>query len=280
MASFLFWNLGRNSPVEALVGLARQLQVDVLILAEWAGLDTSALLDELGAEFSILPLHGCRKILIVTRFDPSCWTLVRETQDMVLHALTLPDEEELLLAAVHLPSRLRNNSRATQATLCGDIATGIVAAESERRHTRTILVGDLNQDPYDPGLTYATALNAVMARNIARQQVRTLRGGRSYRLFFNPMWHLFGDATRQPPGTYYYRTNETDCLFWHLFDQVLVRPDLMDGFDVAALAIHSQYRANSGEDVSLLSAGGIPRRALSDHLPLSFQLRRAAVKTV
>ena len=279
MASFLFWNLAGNSPVEVLADLVHQHDLDVLVLAEWAGLDSTTLLSELGAPFNLLPLHGCQKLLILSRIDPACWTPVRDTQDMTLRSLQIPGAPEILLAAVHLPSRLRNNSRATQAALCEDIANTIVAAEQERHHARTILVGDLNQDPHDPGLIHAAALNAVMSRAVAQQQTRTLRGGRSYRLFFNPMWHLYGDALSSPPGSYYYRTNETDCLFWHLFDQVLVRPDLLDSFDANALCIVSQYQTRAGQSVSLLSAGGIPRRAISDHLPLIFRLRMGTTNT-
>jgi hypothetical protein len=273
MASFLFWNLAGNSPVEALVCLARHLDTDVLILAEWTGLDSERLLSDLGQEYRLLPVFLCQKVLLISRFADSCWTQVRDTQDMTLRALQLPGEPEILLAAMHLPSRLRNNSPANQAALCSSLAGSIVACENERRHTRTILVGDLNQNPYDPGLVHATALNAVMAKGIARQQTRVLRDGHAYRMFFNPMWHLFGDTIQQPPGSYYYRTNEIDCLFWHLFDQVLVRPDLIDVLDESALGIPIHYPLPSGEVVSLLSDAGIPRRAISDHLPLHFRLR-------
>ena len=280
MASFLFWNLAGNSPVEALACITRQHDTDVLILAEWGGLDTQALLAELGTAYALLPILLCRKILLISRIPSSCWTPIRDTKDMTLRALQLPGAPELLVAAVHLPSRLRNNSPANQAALCETIAGSITTTENERQHTRTLLVGDLNQNPHDPGLVHATALNAVMAKSIARQQTRTLRGGRSYRMFFNPMWHLYGDALDQPPGSYYYRTNEIDCLFWHLFDQVLVRPDLIDDLDVDTLEILAQYPAPSGETVSLLTASGIPHRAISDHLPLRFGLRLEATETI
>jgi hypothetical protein len=46
------------------------------------------------------------------------------------------------------------------------------------------------------------------------------------RFFYNPMWNHFGDSGPNPPGTYYYE----DWPYWNMFDQVLVRPALLDRF--------------------------------------------------
>jgi len=79
------------------------------------------------------------------------------------------------------------------------------------------------------------------------------------------MWRLLGDDTKGLPGTYYYRGTEHKVFFWNVFDQVLIRPDLLDRFRGDDLAIlHSD-----GEN-SFLSAKGLPH--LSDHLPLYFKL--------
>jgi len=56
-------------------------------------------------------------------------------------------------------------------------------------------------------------------------------------------------------------------LRWYMFDQVLIRPDLLDYFDIQDLRI-----LTSDGDTNFLSRNGIPRKEISDHLPLIFKL--------
>ena len=82
------------------------------------------------------------------------------------------------------------------------------------------------------------------------------------------MWNRFGDNTGGPPGTYYYERSEHLCYFWNIFDQVLVRPDLLNLFPNQELSILSDI---GGE--TLLSPKGLPDKAIgSDHLPVLFKL--------
>src|SRR5215211_5035003 len=94
-------------------------------------------------------------------------------------------------------------------------------------HQRTVLVGDFNMNPFDLGMVGAQALNAVMTRDLARREGRTV-AGRPYRYFYNPMWGCYGDRTPGPAGTYYYSAPGPRGYYWHLFDQVLLRPTLME----------------------------------------------------
>ncbi len=68
-----------------------------------------------------------------------------------------------------------------------------------------------------------------MDRKVARDVVRTVQE-QGYGFFYNPMWGLFGDGTRGPSGTFYHRRAEHKVYFWNMFDQVLVRPQLLDRF--------------------------------------------------
>ena len=61
---------------------------------------------------------------------------------------------------------------------------------------------------------------------------------------------------------------ESVCYFWNMFDQVLVRPSLLDAFANDHLKI-----LDSNDDDSLLTARGLPNKAAaSDHLPIVFGL--------
>jgi hypothetical protein len=99
-----------------------------------------------------------------------------------------------------------------------------------------VLVGDLNMDPFEEGVVKANGLHAVMTRRLAGRQTRTVQG-RVYPLFYNPMWGLYGDSSAGPPGTYFYEPSGHVGYFWHLFDQVLLRPDLLRFFRNESLCI-------------------------------------------
>ncbi|HEY6334051.1 MAG TPA: hypothetical protein VI756_32345, partial [Blastocatellia bacterium] len=77
-----------------------------------------------------------------------------------------------------------------------------------------------------------------------------------------------GDSRGRVPGTHYYEQSEQVVLFWHMFDQVLIRPDLIPHFRGETLQIVTKCG-----DTPLLTARGMPdAKAASDHLPIVFTL--------
>ncbi len=120
-------------------------------------------------------------------------------------------------------------------------------------------------DPFDDGVVAANGLHAVMTKALARTMSRTVQG-REYRFFYNPMWAFFGDGTPGPAGTHFYQQAAHTTRFWHIVDQVLVRPELVDDLlDVAILD-------DAGHSL-LNQAGRLNEEVGSDHLPLLFRLR-------
>jgi hypothetical protein len=111
----------------------------------------------------------------------------------------LPLKKELLLAAMHLESKL-HRSDVHRWGKARDVSTTIRQVESELGISRTVLVGDLNMNPFDMGVILADGLHAVMTRDIARKKDRPI-GDKRYPFFYNPMWGRFGDTTNGPPGT-------------------------------------------------------------------------------
>ena len=71
------------------------------------------------------------------------------------------------------------------------------------------------------------------------------------------MWyHSWGQVNeRRPsaPATYYYRGSDPHELYWHMLDQVLIRPSLLSKFDLSSLEIVTAVR-----DTELTNAGGRP----------------------
>ncbi len=93
-----------------------------------------------------------------------------------------------------------------QLARCVELARDIGDQERRVGHRRTILVGDLNMNPFETGVSGAPGLNAVMSRAIAARGKRIVES-REHNFFYNPMWNHFGDQGRNPPGTYYYETS-------------------------------------------------------------------------
>lgn len=170
----------------------------------------------------------------------------------------------ILLGGIHFQSQSywKPTEQAAEAQV---LRKNIDEEEDLAGHRRTVLVGDLNMNPFDDGLVLAQAFGAVMTRDLAIAVERTV-AKRNYRLFYNPMWGYLGDRTPGPPGTFYYSASNPLTYFWNVFDQVLLRPGLMNTL------IDLQILDTDGQ-TPLLTKTGKPRKSeVSDHLPILFRL--------
>lgn len=122
-------------------------------------------------------------------------------------------------------------------------------------------------DPFEDGVIQANGLHAARTRRLAQRESRIVQG-REWPFFYNPMWGHLGDCQGGPPGTYYYESAEHVTMFWHAFDQVLIRPHLLPIFRNETL----QVLTDDGT-VSFLGGRGTPDpKVASDHLPIVFSL--------
>ena len=271
--TFLFWNINKQ-PLQHLVAkLAREHSVDVLILAE-CKIGLTDLLEALNGshkqKYGLIYHNPDKRIIILSLFQRKAFKQLQVEKDertFAVHALQPPIGEEIILVSAHLLSKLRKSDH-EQYTNAVRVACLIRKAEIKAGHTKTLIVGDLNMNPFEPGVMGGNAFHAVMTKDLARQESRQVNGAeRLY--FYNPMWGLFGDNTPGPPGTYYYYKSGDDLnYFWNTFDQVLLRPQLLPYFRDSDLQVLTKI----GTD-SLLTKGGRPRKAkVSDHLPVLCRL--------
>lgn len=248
--------------------LAATHKADVVILAESAIVSMgllAALNNGPGNGFH-LSTGVSKGITILTRFSREFFRPVFESDHISIGRLMLPARSEVLLAAVHLPSKLYWSNE-SQSFECVELARRIAEEEDGAGHQRTALVGDMNMNPLEPGLVSSVGLNAVASRRIAQRVTRIVQG-RDYRLFYNPMWGHFGDASSDTAGSYFYDSAEHLNYFWNIFDQVLLRPELAKRFDSNQLSI-----VRSVGERSLVREDGRPDVTLySDHLPIVFEL--------
>lgn len=274
MTSFLFWNLGGKNLEPVLRRLTARYGIDVLVLAE-CEVPEGSMLKSLNAAdkgtFRRIPAVASRRVVLYSRFAQSCFGFpLREADHYLIRTLAPPNGVEIVLAMAHLISPIHKSVK-DRSSRCVGFAQDIRAAEKAAGNERTIVVGDLNLNPFDDGLLNVRGLSALADRRTVQRRNQRKCGtmqGEDFRLFYNPMWSHFGDAV-QPAGTYYYDKNnpEVDPL-WNIFDQVLLRPSLLDRFRNKNLKI-----LTTDGTVSLIREDGRPNSDVySDHLPIWFQL--------
>ncbi len=258
----LFWNLNGQSRAEKVAALCKEHDVGVLVLAE---------LDE-PPDTITTGLDQASKTLIwagESRSRLHCFSLpelqLREVFSDESRKLVLFEFQwnlmKFLVGAVHMasPTNMELDDRNSEAKI---IADSVRLQEAERSHSRTILIGDFNLNPFDRGVSEASGFHAVMTKCQAIELNRTVQF-RDYPFFYNPMWGYLGDRTPGPPGTIYYRNSAQLSYDWNTFDQVLLRPEVL------ALAEEEVAVLDRCGDLSLLNDKGRPDRQVgSDHLPL------------
>jgi exonuclease III len=268
MLKLLFWNTNGNDVQDIVSSIARHYSIDIIILAE-SELEDSELLEELNSDgekcYSMAP-GIVDRVRIYSRFGPENIEPIHDSSYIAIRHIVNPSHPSFLLAGVHLPSK-RYEEEYDQLAICFGIAKDIERAEQAVGHARTILVGDFNLDPFESGIVGAEGFHAIMDRNIAKKGSRVVKG-KKYRYFYNPMWNGLGDESKGSPGTYYYDTGRYMNYYWHTFDQVLIRPELLDYFRYDKLNVLTEINGQS-----LVSRNGMPDDKLgSDHLPLMFEI--------
>lgn len=229
MVSFLFWNLNRKPLARLLRLLVNDHTPDVLILAEChIPVDELILTLNTGSPYIYRLLRdrlqglyspGSPRLVLLSRLPISAvQSVAGGLKEMVIFRVRPLGKPDLLLVAMHLPSKLHLNER-EQMLLATRLHPLIEIAERRAKHQRTIVIGDLNMDPFEGGLTSSETLHAVMDRRVASRITRQVQG-QQRSLFYNPMWSRLGDGTSGPPGTYYRPASGPLATYWHTFDQV------------------------------------------------------------
>lgn len=266
--NLFFWNLNKKDLIETLPALSRKYDADVIILAESPFSDTAtlrALNDNQERKF-LLPPNFSSRLNIYTRFDLDSVIPLSDSTGIAIRHIRPPLGVDIILVAVHLPSKLYLNP-SDHSFISVRLSQAINEAELRIGHERTIVIGDFNMNPFEDGLVSADGLHAVMDRNIALKGQRIVQG-ETRKYFYNPMWSLLGDLSNGPPGTYHYSSSGQVCFFWNAFDQVLLRPSLLEYFSDNSLEVITGFN-----DTNLLSATGKPDKTnFSDHLPICINL--------
>jgi exonuclease III len=267
---FLFWNLQSRELHDRVAELAVEHDAQIIVLAE-CSIDPGLMIKTLtaagmqGFTYPPSPAGVTGDIRIFVRFPKSVLRSVHDdvNNHLTIRRLVTRTSPDILLVAVHSQSK-RNWSGNDQTQGAFRLSRIISEKEARFRHRRTLLVGDLNMNPFEEGVVGSEGLHAVMTKRIAAPGSRVV-DAEDRPFFYNPMWRFFGERRDGPPGTHYYPGGgKPITYFWNIFDQVLVRPDLMNQLNEVRIL-------DQIGEASLLDAGGIPDRGVgSDHLPLFF----------
>ena len=261
--NFLFWNVGGQPLDKHVCTLVAEHGVDVVVLAEAASACETerALSNTVKTYFHVTTDES--RVKVFTSFSKGLTRVLEDGGYFSALEMVPPLLRRLLLVGVHFPSKLYQDPE-SQALECTVLADRIRKLEEQVGHRSTVVIGDLNMNPFESGVVGAAGLHAVAAAAVARRLSRTV-AGRAYDFFYNPTWAHMSDRVGGPPGTYFRTSSEQVSLFWHALDQVLLRPALLDLFKMDGLRVLEV----AGPE-TLVNPKGHP--SASDHLPLLLTL--------
>ncbi len=263
---FLFWNIHKNAnALPSLRKIVLEEGVDVIGVAEFP--QECAINKDAKLYSYLTPFVDKEKVKIFYRNSRVNIINKKNGQFVDIKQITSLGRK-ISLIFCHLPSKI-NCKEDDQ--LLRAIAVNREINEYELTNAKnrmTIVCGDFNMNPFDKGMVHCKAFHAVMDRRIAMAQHRKVLGT-DYNFFYNPMWGCLGDNGKGGiPGTIYYNPSNSIQYFWNMFDQVLIRPDIIPYFDNDSLKI-----VTSGKSYNLLNANGRINGKISDHLPIMFNLK-------
>ncbi|CAN5500839.1 hypothetical protein BH09BAC4_BH09BAC4_18090 [soil metagenome] len=178
----------------------------------------------------------------------------------------LPTGEDFLLTGLHLVDK-SNFTTESQNEAASLVAEQLLKVENRLQLDRHIVLGDFNMNPFETGMIKANGFHGTMSSEVASRGSRMVQT-REYPYFYNPTWSLFGDLNKDVSGTYYYQHAEHVNYEWNVFDQVLIRPSMVNNFVKDSLEI-----IQTDSVTSLITKRNIPdQKTYSDHLPLFFTL--------
>jgi hypothetical protein len=268
MLRCFFWNVCQKDLSEVIGQAASSLRPDIFAFCE-VGSPSKRVLKTLNQIDSYHFTTGRigERFHIFTRF-PNRYVGVRSEADRYLILeIALPARDRFLLMVLHGPSKRAGWTAESLALEYCHYVSSLRQIQTAQNLSRCIIMGDFNLNPFEVGMVGASAFNGAMDARLARKESRTVQK-RSYGYFYNPMWNLLGDATPGPPASFFFDQHTQDELQWHLLDQVLVSPDMIDSLDINSVRILDKIG-----DMSLVTKEGRPRKSkFSDHLPLYFEL--------
>lgn len=265
--NILFWNLNNNILYKSIEEMCYEHDVDILVLCEYFKVDIEHLVRKLESRnlsYTVANkfIEGKRVVLLY-----KIGYEIKSIADTKYYSgyLINNDGLNILLFGVHLPSKLRSMNQ-DQYSVATKTRREIEIKEEELNIYNTIVIGDFNMNPFEDGMVSADGFHGVMNKQTALKRNRIIYGEEK-KFFYNPMWHFMGNGLNDVMGTYYYNKSGVINYYWNTFDQVLIRPNLIEKFHMENLKIINLINKES------IIKNNIPlKNEYSDHLPILFTI--------
>lgn len=274
--NFLFWNINGISInadgsqlLNALQQIVRTESIDLIALAEYEKyserLESTLVTNSC---FTRLKKFSSKVEKVDVFYNPQKMEVSVAQNNELSTALKIESKETGVCINgffCHLPSKLYKSAN-EQRDYAIDYMEEVVAYEEQVSSDKTFICGDFNMSPYEDGMVCSKGFHSIMDASLTKEYPSRNVNNKSYSTFYNPMWGLVGDLGRgDVSGSYYYKSSRTSEYFWYMFDQVILRPSLLDYFDNSKLRVITQ-----GESYNLLNEESKINPIYSDHLPISF----------
>ena len=262
----LYWNTFRKALHEEILCLTEEHNCNLIITLENTGEDSRLVnsLRYLGAfeqaniKFNKAKLFYDKPIISIEE--------LHNHLRYGIYRLNLLDDYSILCCIVHFPSKLHWGDPTDYWGLCANLRSDIERIELEFGTKRSFIVGDFNMNPFEKGITNTSGLNNVSVKSIAKNRIRKIHG-REYTVFYNPMWNFFGESSKgKVPGTFFYNTSKYLNHYWNMYDQLMIRPELLEFFDEDNFDILHKVQGKSL--LKKIRNIDVVNNSISDHLPL------------
>lgn len=258
---YFFWNTHKEKVNNILEEIMLKEMYDIVILAEYED-NIDQLMNKLyvrDMEYKNISISKDERITFIT--NRKNFKSAFSEQYFTIRIFKMSQDDIKIICGVHLPGQGYAEDGDRRAIL-QNIVEKIEELEDKYKTKRSIIIGDFNANPYENCMIEATGLHAVSSSIIAKKVSRKIKGT-TYNMFYNPMWNKFGDF-EGTPGTYYYRQAKVKMVFWNIFDQVIIRPQIIDKFKKESLKVVTEINGRLLFDKNNIIVG--------DHLPLEFEI--------
>lgn len=264
-----YWNLCGKNLIEHIAEIVESRQLDILITAE-NKLSPTALtsrLCALGLGTYIEAWNFTDAVKVFTRLPSDRVENIKDDGRITARRVKPFLGQSFNLIALHLPSKLWRSNSDQAAWMAHTLKPFIDEVEQNEGHQRTVLIGDFNANPFEEGVVAAMGVHAISCRSVASRR-RRMVDGKLADIFYNPMWSFMGDMSPGPPGTYFHKGSGHHELFWHMFDQVMFRPDLAPLVNAG----HIEILTHTGKRTLMNHRFEPDCKTASDHFPIFCEL--------
>ena len=237
----LFWNTHRNVDINSyILDIVNQNEIDVLVLAEYMA-EINELNDNLKQCKKRLfnwNTKGCERIHIWGNYID-----VTPGEQNKYFSVQIVNKQ-YIMCGVHMYSNLNGEHYDERVALAEEIMYSIKHIKQRLQTEHVIVIGDINESPYEKACLSAKGFHALPALQILDKGSRTVYG-KEYEKMYNPMWNLFGDF-KYPPGTYYRVESKLYNPCWFMLDQVIISQSMIP------LMVKEQLKIASGKKLDLI----------------------------